>query len=170
MDFAKLVQERCSVRDFSDRKVDVKTIKAIIEAAMRAPSAGNLQAYKIHIVRSGDAKEGLAIASDQEFLAKAQFILVFCADMPRSESKYGDRGSELYSYQDATIACAYAQLAAADLGLGSVWVGGFEPLEVARLVGAAAFEIPVALLPLGYPNAQPAPRSRRPMKEIVSEI
>ncbi len=169
MEFSKLILARRSVREFSDKKVDVKIVKRILEAAMTAPSAGNLQAYKMHLVRSKDKRESLAIGSDQPNLAKAPVIIVFCADIMRSEGKYGDRGAELYSFQDPTIACAYAQLAAQDEGLGSVWVGGFEPLEVARIVGAVEFEVPVAMLAIGYPNEKPAATSRRPMSEMVFE-
>jgi nitroreductase len=170
MDFSKLMEKRCSVREFEEKKVDVNALRRIIEAAMRAPSAGNLQSYTIHIVRGAEARQGLAIASDQEFLSQSPVVLVFCADMNRAESKYGERGSGLYAIQDATIACASAQLAAADEGLGSVWVGGFEPLEVARLVGAQAYEIPVAMLPIGHPAEKPQKRGRRPVEEIVREI
>jgi nitroreductase len=169
MEFPKLIQARHSVREFAEKKIDVKIIKRILEAAMAAPSAGNLQAYKIHLIRSKGDRESIAIGSDQHNLAKAPLIMVFCADIPRSEGKYGDRGAELYSFQDATIACAYAQLAVADEGLGSVWVGGFEPLEIARIVGAVEFEIPVAMLAIGYPDEKPAATSRRPMSEIVLE-
>ena len=48
-------------------------------------------------------------------------------------------------------------------------MGGFEPLEVARIVGAVEFEIPVAMLAIGYPNEKPRATSRRPMSEMVFE-
>lgn len=170
MEFPKLVQIRHSVRDYSDKPVSVDVLRSILDAAMSAPSAGNLQSYTIHVVRTEQSRHELAMASDQEYMEKAPIHLVFCADMNRAESKYGERGAELYAYQDATIACAYAQLAAADHKLGSVWVGGFEPLEVARIVNAVAFEVPVAILPIGYPNETPVATSRRPMRDIVREV
>jgi nitroreductase len=170
MEFQDVVRNRHSVRDFQEKKVDVKIIKRIIDAAMSAPSAGNLQAYKIHIVRSKESRESIAIGSDQHNLAKVPVILVFCADILKSEAKYHERGAELYSFQDATIACAYAQLAAANEGLSTVWVGGFEPLEIARIVGAVEYEVPCAMLAIGYPNAKPRMTDRRPMEEIVKEL
>jgi nitroreductase len=170
MEFTKLAHTRRSVRDFADKKIPVELIRKILEAAVSAPSAGNLQSYRIHAVYSKEAKESIAIGSDQDFIANAPVVFVFCADIERSEDEYGERGAELFAVQDATIACVYAQLAAADEGLGSVWVGAFDPLEVARIVGAVAFEIPVAMLVVGYPNAKPEATSRRPLREMVNEV
>jgi nitroreductase len=170
MEFSKLVHTRHSIRVFADKKIEVSVLRSILDAAMSAPSAGNLQAYTIHVVRTQEAREAIAIASDQEFIATAPVVLVFCADIDRSERKYGERGAEIYAVQDATIACSYAQLAAANEGLGSVWVGGFEPLEVARIVNAVAYEIPIAVLPIGHPKEKPNATSRRPIEKIVREV
>ena len=96
--------------------------------------------------------------------------MVFCADQKEAESKYEQRGFELYSVQDATIACAYAQLAIAEEGLATVWVGGFDPLEVSRIIQAMPFEVPVAILPVGHAAEKPESTGRKPLKEIVKEI
>jgi site-specific recombinase XerC len=48
----------------------------------------------------------------------------------RSAAKYRERGARLYAIQDATIACAFAMLAATALGLGTVWVGAFDDVRV----------------------------------------
>lgn len=171
MDFYELIKKRHSVREFQDKPVEKEKLKRILQAAGRAPSAGNLQAYKIYSVHSKEAKDALVGAcSYQEFLSQAPTVLVFCADQKQSESKYEKRGFELYSVQDATIACAYAQLAAEAEGLGSVWVGGFDPLEVSRITQAMPFEVPVAILPIGYAAEKPEPTGRRPLGELVKEI
>lgn len=171
MDFFDTVSARRSIRAFTEKEVDAKLAKRIIDASMQAPSAGGLQAYKIYLVRDKAALEALATAAyGQECVSKAPLALVFTADQNRSASKYEERGFELYSIQDATIAAAYSQLAAASLGLGSVWVGGFDPLEVSRLVRAGGFEVPVAVIPIGYPAENPAPKEMRSMKAIVKEV
>lgn len=170
MEFSKLVHTRRSVREFTPKKIPAETLRRILEAAVTAPSAGNLQSYRIHAVYSSEAKEELAAAAEQAFIAKAPVVMVFCADIERSEAEYGERGAEIYSVQDATIACVYAQLAVADEGLGSVWVGAFDPLEVARIVGAVAFELPVSMLVIGYPENRPDATSRRPLREMVNEV
>lgn len=171
MDFYDVVDKRRSIRAFQDKPVDAKVLKKILNTVSSAPSAGNLQAYKITIIRKQELKEGLMSAAfNQESIIRAPVVLVFSADEKRSEVKYGERGLEFYSLQDATIAAAYCQLVAAAEGLGSVWVGGFDALEVSRLINAESYEVPVAIIPLGYPAENPERSKRRNLKEIVREM
>ncbi len=171
MEFKDVLTRRHSVRAFKDKPIEKEKLKAIIAAAISAPSAGNLQAYKLYVVHTPEAREALMIAcAEQEFIKQAPVVLVFCGDVTRSAEKYEERGAGLYAYQDATIACAYAQLSATEEGLGACWVGAFEPLEVARVVNAGAYEIPIAVLPIGYPAEKPERTSRRLPEEIISEV
>jgi nitroreductase len=170
MDFFETVEKRRSIRAFQDKGVDAKTIKKMLDAVNLAPSAGDLQAYRVSVVRNEKTKEGLMLACmGQEFVAEAPAVLVFSADKRQSEAKYGERGHELYAVQDATIAAAYCQLAATALGLGSVWVGGFDPLEVSRIINAGPEEVPVAVIPVGYPAEMPGRAGRKQLKELVRE-
>ena len=171
MDFYDVIDRRRSVRVFQDKKVEAATLKKILDFVSFAPSAGNLQAYKITVIRDQALKEGLMSAAfDQDSIIRAPVVLIFSADEKRSEVKYGERGLEFYSLQDATIAAAYCQLVATAEGLGSVWVGGFDVLEVSRLINAESYEVPVAIIPLGYPAESPPRNKRRNLKEIVREM
>ena len=119
------------MRAYKPQAVEESKLKRLFEAANMAPSAGNLQAYRVQVVRDQEKKDALAKAAHgQGFIAQAPVCLVFCADPERSAAKYGKRGTELYSVQDATIAGAFAMLAAVDLGLATVWVGDFDEKKV----------------------------------------
>jgi nitroreductase len=171
MDYATLIEERHSIRAYQPTEVEEDKLRSLLHAANRAPSAGNLQAYQIVAVRSPAARQALARAAlDQDFVAQAPVVLVFLADPGRARGKYGHRGETLYSLQDATIACAYAQLAARDLGLGACWVGAFRKDAVREAVGSPPEQVPVALLPLGYPAEQPRITSRRSLGDLVRWI
>lgn len=171
MEFYDVLQNRHSCRDFADKPVEAQKIKNIINAAMRAPSAGNLQSYKIYLIHSQEKKEALLAATEyQDFIVKAPLVLVFTADHKQSESKYGQRGFDLYSIQDATIATTYAQLAATAEGLSSVWVGAFDPLEVSRIVGLMSYEVPIAILPIGYATGPVESTTRKPIRQMVGEV
>jgi len=171
MDFFELVKARRSVRAYESQAVEEGRLEQILEAANRAPSAGNLQAYVILVVRNAADKQALVRATwTQEFLAQAPVVLAFFAHRLVSASKYKQRGAELYSVQDATIACAYAQLAATELGLGTVWVGAFDDAEVSRVLKAKPEWRPVALLPVGYPAESPEPTPRRPLDVLVHQV
>jgi nitroreductase len=143
-------------------------IHRILETVNLAPSAGDLQAYKITVVKSEELKKEIMFAAlEQDFIAQAPIVLIFSADQKQSEMKYGDRGRALYATQDATIAAAYCQLAVTALGLGSAWVGAFDPLEVSRLIQAEPYEVPIAIIPIGYPAEEPERTSRKSIDELV---
>ena len=171
MDFFELIRARCSIRAYQPRPVEAGKLTRILEAANRAPSAGNLQAYKIVIVHDAATRKALSRAAlHQDSLAQAPVVLAFLAHLDASAAKYGNRGATLYSLQDATIACAYAQLAASALGLGSVWVGAFNDEAVGDALKVRAGWRPVGLLSIGYPAETPEPTSRRPLNELVEEL
>ncbi len=170
MEFTELIRARRSVRAFEAKPVETEKVNRILGLANIAPSAGNLQAYEIYHVTATRARAGLARAANQSFIAEAPVILVFFANPGRSARKYGARGKELYAVQDATIAVTYAMLAATDLGLGTVWVGAFDPVAVTTAVGAPPDWIPVAVLPIGYAAEVPAATSRRPLSELVRSL
>ncbi len=167
MDFFDLVRTRRSIRAFRPAPIRDADRAAIFEAAARAPSAGNLQAYEISLVDDADVRKKLAHAADQPYLAEAAMLLVFCAIPERSAATYGQRGGALYCVQDATIACAYAQLAADALGLGCVWIGAFVPDEVAEAIDAPHGAVPVAILAIGQRGEEGSISSRRPVDELL---
>ena len=171
MDYFTLIEERHSIRAYQQREVEDDKLRNLLHAANRAPSAGDLQAYQIVAVRSPSVRQALARAAlDQGSVAQAPVVLVFLADPGRARGKYGHRGETLYSLQDATIACAYAQLAARDLGLGACWVGAFRKDAVREAIGSPPEQVPVALLPLGYPAEEPRIAPRRSLSDLVRQI
>lgn len=171
MDFFEVLRERHSVRAFAERPVEPEKLQAILEVANRAPSAGNLQAYEIYVVtHPATLKALMRAAFEQKFVAQAPVVLVFCAHPARSASSYGERGATLYSVQDATIACAYAQLAATALDLGSVWVGAFDEEAVRRALSIRRELVPIALLPIGYAAESPEITPRRALDDLVRYI
>jgi len=170
MDYFELIKARRSIRAYKPQAVEPEKLNRILEAANSAPSAGNRQAYAIIIVRDAATRLDLSRAAlGQESLAQAPVVLAFLARPQSSAAKYRSRGVELYAVQDATIACAYAQLAATSLGLGSVWVGAFNDDAVRRVLKVKEDQRPVALLPIGYPAGSPDPTTRRPLDELVKE-
>jgi nitroreductase len=170
MDFFKIVEERRSMRKYVDRPVEEEKLKKILETANRAPSAGNLQAYEIYVLRSQAVRQALVPAAhDQLFLAEAPVVLAFCTNPESSQVKYGQRGATLYSIQDATIACTYAQLAAKALGLDTVWVGAFDEDAVTQIIQLPPHLRPIILLPIGYAGRVPSERPRRQLSDLVHE-
>ena len=171
MEFFDVVKQRRSIRSFAQKSVPEDKLNAVLEAANAAPSAGNQQSYEIYVVTNKRRREEIARAAhEQLFVASAPVTLVFCANPTRASERYRKRAEKIYAVQDATIACAYAQLAATALGIASVWVGAFEPEEVRKIVGAPARTTPVAMLPLGYALEKPAAPERRGVEDLAHRV
>jgi nitroreductase len=171
-DFFETVRHRHSVRTFrDDLPVEAEKLHAILEMACAAPSAGDLQSYRIYVVKDEDKRALLnAAAMDQPFIAEAPISLIFCSDPLRAGNKYGERGEKLYALQDATIAASYAQLAIVAAGLGSTWVGHFDEEKLKSSLELEAGLEPVAILCVGYPAELPAETPRRNLDEVVSYL
>ncbi|MBN2149452.1 MAG: nitroreductase family protein [Anaerolineales bacterium] len=168
MDFFELTQARHSVRSYLPQPVEPKKLQQLLEAINRSPSAGNRQAYEVYVVTRDEQRQALAYAClGQGFIAQAPLDLVFCIHPKLNADRYGQRGADLYSLQDATIACTYAMLAATALGLSTVWVGAFDDDGVYQVIGAPAGQLPVAVLPVGYAAEEPRPRPRRRLSQLV---
>jgi nitroreductase len=168
MEFFDLIHARRSVRQFDPTiPVTPEQLQIILDAASAAPSAGNMQAYEIYVVTDAKLRDRLSCASvAQDYVLQAPLVLVFCTHPARSEM-YTERGVRLFTLQDATIACAFAMLAASALGLSSVWTGAFDEKAVRIIIGAPAEQNPIALLPIGHAAEQPEPRPRRAQEEMV---
>lgn len=169
MEFSDVLKTRRSIRFYSNKQVEEQKLTKILEAVNSAPSAGNLQAYEIVIVREPKIKEKLMYAAwGQKFILQAPINLIFFANPEKSAHAYGKRGEELFAIQDATIAASYAQLAAVDLGLGSVWVGSFDDAEVNEITNAPHNLKPVAIIPIGYYERTSTKTPRREIKEFMN--
>lgn len=168
MEFNEVILNRHSIRNFTDQTVETDKLQKILDTANLAPSAGNLQAYEIYVVTDAKKRDGLSCAAlAQEYIAAAPVVLVFCTHPERTEGKYTERGTRLYTVQDATIACTFAMLAATNLGLGSVWVGTFDEKVVRMIIGAPERQVPVVILAIGYPAEFPDQHPRRSINEIT---
>jgi nitroreductase len=168
MEFFDVIKNRHSIRTFSNQPVEDEKLQQILETANLAPSAGNLQAYEIYVVTDAKKRDGLSCAAlAQEYVAVAPVALVFCTHPELTEGRYTERGTRLYTVQDATIACSFAMLAATNLGLGSVWVGTFDEKVVRLVIGAPDSQVPVVILAIGYAAEFPEQHPRRPLDQLA---
>jgi len=79
--FKDIVMQRYAVKKFDGKKVSEDLISELLELVRFAPSAINLQPWKIHIVTDQKVKEQLLPASyNQQQVTTCSHLLVFCAD------------------------------------------------------------------------------------------
>ena len=164
MDFLELTKKRYSVRAYKPDPIEDDKLQKVLEAACLAPTACNLQPFQFIVIHTkGKETELRRIYSDSWFV---QAPIVICACGIPSQSWVRSDGRN-YCEVDATIAMDHLILAAADLGLGTCWIGAFNP-DAAREVLSLPDDVePIAFTPLGYPNDQPGDKSRKSMNELV---
>lgn len=168
MDVAEAIKGRRSIRAFKSKEVSQETVEKIVDAALRAPSAGNIQPWEFIIIRESEIKRRIAEAAlNQTFIEEAPVVIVVCANENRSSQGYGIRGKSLYCIQDTAAAIQNLHLVAYSLGLGTCWIGAFREEEAREILKIPHGVRPVAIVPVGYPAESPSPRSRRPITEIV---
>ena len=140
---------RSSVREYRGDPVTDEDLEYILRCAGTAPSAGNLEAWDVIVVRGEETRQALSEAAyAQEHVERAPVVLVVCANYVRSMSRYGERGI-LYGLEDATIACTYLMLAAHAKEIRSCWTGAFDDEEVRAILSLPQHSRPIALLALG---------------------
>jgi nitroreductase len=168
MDVLDAIKGRRSIRAFKSKEVLLEAVEKLIEAAMWAPSAGNIQPWEFIIVRKPEIKQKLVEAAlNQEYIAEAPVVIVVCANESRSSARYGVRGKTLYCIQDTAAAIQNIHLAAYSFGLGSCWIGAFDEEEAREILKIPEGVRPVAIIPVGYAAKSPSPRQKRAMREIV---
>jgi len=168
MDVLEAIKGRRSIRAFKSQAVPPEIVEKLIDAARWAPSAGNIQPWEFIIVRKQEIKKRLAKAAlDQTFIEEAPVVIVVCANENRSLMGYGIRGKTLYCIQDTAAAIQNILLVAYSIGLATCWIGAFREEEAREVFKIAQGVRPVAIIPVGYSDETPSPRSKRPLKQIV---
>ena len=171
----EVILNRKSVRAYEAMPIAENELAEILQAAMRAPTAGNMMLYSIIHVRDQGSKETLARTCDnQPFIARAPLVLLFLADYQRwydyfilsgVEQVCEERGEPLRKPEegdlflaccDALIAAHTAVLAAESMGIGSCYIGDImENYEAHReLFALPRYVFPICLVCFGYPTKQ----------------
>ncbi|MBC7348995.1 MAG: nitroreductase family protein [Candidatus Aminicenantes bacterium] len=164
MEFAELIKSRYSVRAYKPEPVSEDKLQRILEAARLAPTAANRQPFRLLVVRTRGREEELKRLYGRDWFTQAPLVIGIVA-LPGAAWKRRD--GKNYADVDATIAMDHLILAAADEGLGTCWVGAFDP-AVAREIFQLPPEVePLAFTPLGYPADSPSPKKRKNLEELV---
>lgn len=187
-----VIENRVSLRNYSEREITDETLNLLLNAAMRAPTGGNMMMYSIIVIKDQKIKDVLAETCDhQPFIARAPVTLLFIADMQKwhryfklsdvdefEEARHGSYQNPSISdliraNNDAAIAAQNVVIAAESLGIGSCYIGGImENYEIHReLLNLEKYQFPTAMLTLGYykESAKKIKKSRFDSKFIVFE-
>lgn len=170
MSILETIKSRRSIRAFQDKPIPQEIVDQMMEAVIWAPSAGNLQSRKFYFIHNQTIKESLVQAAwEQAFIAQAPLVLVGCVDL-QIRNHYGTRGTTLYSPQDVAASVQNLMLLAQEAGLGTVWIGAFNECAVSKILNLPDHLRPVAIIPVGYPDEEPAPPARINKKDALEVL
>jgi len=172
--FLDLVKKRCSVRSYSDRSVSRDDIDTCLEAARLAPSACNSQPWSFIVVDNKEKKDTLAdeafsgLYSMCAFAKEAPVLVVVITERSSYAATLGSflKGTQ-YNLIDIGISCEHFLLQAAELGLGTCWIGWFDEKKVKRYLGLPKGAHVDTIISLGYPRDESIPeKNRKTLDEI----
>jgi nitroreductase len=164
MDVMDAIRTRRSIRKYRSDSVEEEKVTRVLEAGHLAPSANNRQEWRFVVVRDAVTRRKLSEAAcQQRFVAEAPVVIVCCSV---EEHHIMTCGHPAYAI-DLAIAIDHMTLAAAELGLGTCWIGAFHEDKVRNILRIPGSVRVVELLTLGYPGEKPSSRPRKRMDEIV---
>ncbi len=166
MDLDKAIKERHSVRRFKTKKPDYVKILEAIEAANKAPLAGNIPTIKFLLVSDKEKIQQLAEAAAQDFVATVHYIVVVCSNSTNCTRTYEERG-DLYSTQQAGASIENFLLKITDLKLATCWVGAFSEKMVKRILQIPNQIRVEGIFPIGYEMGETKQRVKLPIDSII---
>ena len=164
MKFQELIEARYSVRAYKPDPVEDGKLQQVLEAARLAPTAVNRQPFQLIVIHTKGREEELNRIYGRDWFVQPPLVICICGVPALAWSRMD--GMNYYAV-DVTIAMDHLILAATELGLGTCWIGAFDPDAAREVLGLPDTVEPVAFTPLGYPADEPRQKKRKPLSELV---
>ena len=165
MDFSKLASFRGSIRGYKSDPVEDEKLHAVLEAARLAPTAHNNQPFRLIVIKTQGREEELSQIYGRPWFTQPPYVIGIIGVPVEGWVREAD--GKNYFEVDVAIAMDHLILAAHDLGLGTCWVGAFNPEAAYDILNLPADVVPVAFTPLGYPDREPREKVRKSLDELV---
>jgi nitroreductase len=136
----------------------------VLEAARLAPTAANLQPFRLLVVHTAGREAHLRRIYRREWFVKAPLVICACAVQAEGWCRMDGKP---YVDVDVAIAMDHLILAATELGLGTCWIGAFDPAAAREVLGLPEGVDLIAMTPLGYPADEPRRKRRKSLAELV---
>ncbi len=168
MSFLDLAKKRYSVREYETKKVEKEKLLTILEAGRVAPTAANRQPAKLIVIQE---TEGLNKLKKTANAYGAPLAIIVCSEQNTAWIRPFDK--KVYGDIDTTIVTDHMMLQATELGLGTVWIGYFDPKVIKREFNLPDNVEPINILAIGYAKGDVASpdrhdQDRKPLTSFVS--
>lgn len=176
----EIIKQRWSPRAFSPREVEREKLLSLLEAARWAPSSYNEQPWRYFVATREHPEHyeklfGCLGEGNRKWAGNAPVLMLSVAKTFFDKNQRGNR----HAWHDVGLATANLIFQATDLGLHVHQMAGFHVEKVRRVLRIPQGFEPAAMIAVGYlgdPESledeklrarETAPRTRKPLKEIV---
>ena len=170
MNVMEAIEKRRSIRVYEPAPVSRQQLDAFLEAIRLAPSWKDMQCWQVIVL--SDREQIMTMGEllhhnprREGVFDTVPYFIVVLADPALS----GDEEGKPYYMTDIGICLENACLAAAEMGLGTCWIGLFEEAEIRRFLHVPDSLRVVAMTPLGVPAQDPRPRPRKALADFVHD-
>lgn len=191
MEFRDVIAGRRMVRNYLSDPVPIESLNRIVDAGIRAPSAGFSQGLGFVIVTNAETRLAIAgLADEGKYVAKgfdpwisrapAHIVITVSEEVYRARyqepDKLGPDGKEMkwpvpYWWVDAGAGLMAILLAAVDEGLAGGFLGVHAVPELASLLRLPPDHHPIGVVTVGKPapdrRSTSLDRGRRPRESVV---
>ncbi len=161
------IANRYSVRGYQSTPVEDEKLEKVLEAARLAPTAGNRQGYRVVVVPTQTYREALNKLYSRPWFTEAPYVIGIYAVPGEYAVTPGGRS---FGAVDAAIVFTQILLEAAELGLGTCWVGAFDDQAALELPQIEKSWEAVAFTPLGYFEEKDVKKIRKPLNDLVVRL
>ena len=171
MEFDEVIRKRRMVRNYIPDPVPPEALDRIVDAGLRAPSAGYSQGMGFVVVTEAATRKSIAtLAEEEEYVAggfdpwistaPAHIVITVSESIYRERyrepDKLGPDGAEIdwpvpYWWVDAGAAMMAVLLAAVSEGLAAGFLGVHSMRDLAALLDIPEHHSPIGVVTIGYP-------------------
>jgi nitroreductase len=168
MDFDECLKTRRSVKTFTDKKIKDKDINEVLDSIRYAPNSGNLQNWRLILVKDQKKKEQLKkTAFNQEWIDQAPISIVVCSDDKDVEKFYGKKSSKKFCIQNCAAGIQNMLLKAHSLGISSIWNAVSDEEKIKHLLKIPEDINIHAIISFGYSIEDPDMPKRFELQNIL---
>lgn len=164
MELFDLLKQRYSVRSYKPDAVEDDKLRKVLEAGVIAPTACNLQPFKLVVLPVEKHFDMLKKVCRASFFTQAPLVIGIYAD---TNTAWMRKDGKSFADVDASIVMDHMILAATALGLGTCWIGAFDAQAACDLAGLGEDFEPIAFATLGYPASSAPKKQRKNLNDIV---
>jgi nitroreductase len=163
MEVLEAIRKRYSCRAYLDKPLEQEKLDIILEAARLAPSAKNMQDWRFVVVSDAETKSKVAACTNRPDVFEKAGVIVTACSTTDCVMKCGQPAGPI----DVSIALEHISLQAAELGLGTCWIGSFDAAAVRKILEIPEDVVIIELMTIGYPAVSQRQPSREPIEKIV---